>query len=192
MKYVLNHSIFVVFLLSGTLILAQENTTPTVELHTEAEEKEPDFSPKPVNPAVIQRLPQFHGERSGTVYIAQRTVIDRFRGWGWIKKENEPWEKAKWTMIKEIPGRYMVPHRFLGDEEADTGIRYKFYGRFADYQGYESNYDLFTKVFILRGWELIGVGDNIGKHLPGKVIIRKNRSTPYTRRKPAFLRQTDE
>lgn len=172
--------------LTSTTNQAQE---ATAELHTAANEEAPDFTPKPVNPEVLKRLPKTHGELTGEIFIGQRTVIEKFNGWGWIKKENESWKKAKWAFIKEIPHRYKVPHRFLGDEDADTGIRYKLYGRFADYEGYEANYDLFTHVFILRGWEVIGVGDDIGKHLPGKVIIRKQKSTPFTRRKPTVTRE---
>ncbi|MEM9444135.1 MAG: hypothetical protein AAGA18_02170 [Verrucomicrobiota bacterium] len=156
-----------------------------------AQEQEQESTPEKtqvvytVNPSILTIIPQSSGVKEGDVFIGQRHCQYKYSGWGWMKKEKESWSSARWVMIKEIPGRHKVPHRYLSDEHGDHGIRYKMWGRFADYKGYEPNTDRLVPIFILRGWEVIGVGEPINKKLPAfKTVPRTPRSTSFQERRP--------
>jgi hypothetical protein len=118
-------------------------------------------APKPV---VVPR--DSMGRTEGGFWIGQRTVTDRYVGWGWVKEEKQNWRSAKWVMLLETPGQIVAPHRFLSSTSADEGIQYKLFGRFADFKGYEPNYDVFVDVFILEGFEKIGPGLPIKRQPP--------------------------
>lgn len=116
-----------------------------------------EFSQKTLPPEPVRKpVPTSHGDRSGDIWVGHRAVVDRHAGWGWIKKENESWSRAKWVMIEEDPGKRMVPGRFHSRPTQDDNVQYKLYGEMADYKGYEPNYDVFVEVFRIRGWETIG------------------------------------
>ncbi len=122
----------------------------------------PPEAPKPATPAVTPKpkpepvVPQSYGDRTGQVYIGHRTVIDRYAGWGWIWKEGEGYRRGKWVLMLEERGVCIVPGRFHSSIEADNDMEYKIYGEFMPYKGYEPNYDVFTDVFRIKGFEAIG------------------------------------
>ena len=120
-----------------------------------------EFSQEIAPPPPTERprtIPPRHGDTSGTVYEGHRAVIDRYAGWGWIKRENEPWSRARWAMIEEEPGVRMAPGRFLRRPNEDDNNQYRLYGEWASYEGYEPNFDVFVPVFRITGFELIGPG----------------------------------
>ena len=110
----------------------------------------PPPSPKP------RVIPSRHGQTTGETWIGHRAVIERYAGWGWIKKEREPWSRARWVMIEEEPGQRMAPGRFHPRPTLDDNTQYRLYGSLADYQGYEPNFDVFVDVFRIEGWETLG------------------------------------
>jgi hypothetical protein len=59
-------------------------------------------------------------------------------------------------MIEEEPGQRMAPGRFHARPTQDDNTQYRLYGSFADYKGYEPNFDVFVDVFRIQGWETIG------------------------------------
>jgi hypothetical protein len=101
-------------------------------------------------------IPSSHGQREGEVWIGHRAVIERYAGWGWIKREREPWSRARWVMLEEEPGQRMAPGRFHSRPTLDDNTQYRIFGQFADYKGYEPNLDVFVDVFRITGWETIG------------------------------------
>ncbi|MDX6767200.1 MAG: hypothetical protein SFU85_10465 [Candidatus Methylacidiphilales bacterium] len=101
-------------------------------------------------------IPTSSGDRTGPIWIGHRAVIDRYAGWGWIKKDKQSWGSAKWVMLEEAPGKSVAPGRHYGRPTGDDGMTYRLYGEFTDYKGYEPNYDVFVDVFRIRGWETIG------------------------------------
>lgn len=112
--------------------------------------------PPPPPPRQPRVIPTHHGDTTGEVWIGHRAVIDRYSGWGWIKREREPWSRARWVMLEEEPGLRMAPGRFHPRPIMDDNIQYRLYGTFAEYRGYEPNFDVFVDVFRIQGWETIG------------------------------------
>lgn len=163
-------SLITLGLLLPLTLTAQESATPTppeaipqppaAELAPgQSEAASDEFSqatlpPPPSPPARV--IPTRHGTTSGEVWIGHRAVIERYAGWGWIKREREPWSRARWVMLEEVPGQRMAPGRFHPRPTMDDNIQYRLYGTFADYKGYEPNFDVFVDVFSLQGWETIG------------------------------------
>ncbi|NJK92285.1 MAG: hypothetical protein HC904_10885 [Blastochloris sp.] len=135
-------------------------------------------APPPAKPRVI---PARFGDTTGEVFIGQRTVIDRYAGWGWLWKENETWRKARWVILKEDPGVIFAPGRFLGHPDRDHGNQYKLYGQWADFKAYEPNYDVFVDVFEIKGFELIGPGTPI-KLDPPRSGRSGSSGSPFSRR----------
>jgi hypothetical protein len=110
----------------------------------------------PQAPKAPRVIPQSYGDTTGDVYLGQRTVVDRYAGWGWICREKETWRKARWVILEEKTGSTRAPGRFLGHPDSDNGTQYKLYGQWAPYKGYEPNFDVFVDVFQIKGFELIG------------------------------------
>jgi hypothetical protein len=127
-------------------------------------------------------IPQSYGDRSGEVFIAHRSVIDRYAGWGWMREEKETWRKGRWVMLEEKPGLIKAPGRFLAHPDHDDGTQYKFYGQWAPYKGYEPNFDVMVDVFQIKGFELIGPGQDLPKMSPPRSNRgRSNRESTYQR-----------
>jgi hypothetical protein len=111
--------------------------------------------------------PKHYGDCTGPYWIGQRVVTLRHAGWGWLKHEGENWRTAKWIMLKEEPGKIQAPHRFYDSASSDDNMQYRIYGDFATYKGYEPNVDTLVDVFILKGFEGIGLGEKIQRSPPG-------------------------
>ena len=137
---------------------------------------------KPAQPKAPRVIPQKFGDTTGDVYIGQRSIVDRYAGWGWVKKGNDGWNRAKWCMMEEKPGVISAPGRFSGNPDTDKGTQYKLYGQWAPYKGYEPNYDVFVDVFQIKGFEVIGPAE-IPKLSPPRSSRGKTDSDgPYQRR----------
>jgi hypothetical protein len=106
------------------------------------------------------------GLTQGDFWIGQRSIVDRYVGWGWVRRPDQGWRSAKWVMLMEKPGQAVAPHRFMESATADENVQYKLYGTLANFKGYEPNYDAFVDVFILEGYEKIGPGAPIKRQPP--------------------------
>ncbi len=119
----------------------------------------------------------------GTPYfVGARYYEKKSGGWGWIKKTEESWKKARWAAIKESPKQFHVPHRNLKKAEEDHEFQYKLLGSFADYQVYDPVRDELLDVFIIEGYESLGAQKSIDRKPgpPGRFSSKK--SGAYTRR----------
>ena len=100
--------------------------------------------------------PARHGHTTGEYLIGQRTLVEDYCGWGWVRKENEKWSKARWVAIEYDPKACPVPHAFLPRPGDDKDYLYKLYGEFAPYRAYEPQADVWVDVFILKGFVSLG------------------------------------
>ena len=119
--------------------------------------------PKQEQPTVGYKEGTTQGE---VVWIAHRFPDDTGgEGWGWIKKSGDGWGSAKWIALQETPGLAVAPHRKLVKGDADLNWEYKFWGKLAPYKAYDPHLDEQLTVFILQGYEVIGLANP----LPNKV-----------------------
>jgi hypothetical protein len=100
--------------------------------------------------------PAKHGETEGESWIAQRTMVEDYCGWGWVKKDKESWRQARWVALEGTPGICPLPHTFLPRPEDDKNYQYRFFGTFAPYRAYEPQADVWVDVFILKGFMSLG------------------------------------
>lgn len=136
---------------------------------------------KPVAPKIPRSIPTSFGDTTGEVFIGQRTVIDRYAGWGWIRREKDTWRKSKWSMIEEKPGVIFAPGRYLGHPDRDNGTQYKLFGTWAAFKGYEPNFDVFVDVFQIKGFELIGPAEIPNMSPPRSSRGRSDSEGTYSR-----------
>ena len=117
---------------------------------------------KPVEEKVVRaslaaaHTPAKHGEIDGESWIAQRTMVEDYCGWGWVKKDKESWRQARWVALEGTPGICPLPHTFLPRPEDDKNYEYRFFGTFAPYRAYEPQADVWVDVFILKGFMSLG------------------------------------
>ena len=117
---------------------------------------------KPVEEKVVRATlpaaytPAKHGETDGESWIAQRTMVEDYCGWGWVKKDKESWRQARWVALEGTPGICPLPHTFLPRPEDDKNYQYRFFGTFAPYRAYEPQADVWVDVFILKGFMSLG------------------------------------
>ncbi|MCE0484320.1 MAG: hypothetical protein LV479_08800 [Methylacidiphilales bacterium] len=99
------------------------------------------------------------GDTKGDDYWIGHRFIDTQggEGWGWIKKNGAGWGSAKWIALQETLGLAVAPHRKLLKADADTDWEYKFWGHFAPYKAYDPHLDEQLPVFVLQGYEVIGL-----------------------------------
>jgi len=91
-------------------------------------------------------------------WIAHRLIDDvGGQGWGWVKKSDAGWGSAKWIALQETLGLAVAPHRKLAKADADLNWEYKFWGHFASYKAYDPRLDEQLPVFVLTGYEVIGL-----------------------------------
>lgn len=132
---------------------------PTQEVREPQEEEE---IRKPVEEKVVRatlpaaHTPAKHGETDGESWVAQRTMVEDYCGWGWIKKDKESWRQARWVALEGTAGICPLPHTFLPRPEDDKNYQYRFYGSFAPYRAYEPQADVWVDVFILKGFMSLG------------------------------------
>ena len=100
--------------------------------------------------------PARHGQTEGPFLIGQRTIVEDYCGWGWVRKEDEKWNKARWVAIEYDPKVCPVPHAFLPRPGDDKDYLYKLYGEFAPYRAYEPQADVWVDVFLIKGFVSLG------------------------------------
>ena len=139
---------------------------PTTETIAENEEVR-----KPIEEKVMRatlpaaHTPARHGNTEGPYLIGQRTLVEDYCGWGWVRKEGESWNQARWVAIEYNPKGGRIPHSFLPRPQDDKDYLYKLYGDFAPYRAYEPQADVWVDVFLIRGFVSLG---------PAKEPIRKD------------------
>lgn len=117
---------------------------------------------KPLEEKVVRAtLPAAHtpakqGETDGESWVAQRTIVEDYCGWGWIKKEKQSWSQARWIALEGTPGVCPIPHTFLPRPEDDKNYQYRFYGSLAPYRAYEPQADVWVDVLIIKGFLSLG------------------------------------
>jgi len=132
---------------------------PAEEVQEPQEEEE---IRKPVEEKVVRaslaaaHTPAKHGDTNGESWIAQRTMVDDYCGWGWVKKDKESWRQARWVALEGTTGTCPLPHTFLPRPEDDKNYQYRFFGTFAPYRAYEPQADMWVDVFILKGFMSLG------------------------------------
>jgi len=145
-------------------------STPTQTV-PQPEPKEDEEVRKPVAEKVRRATlpaaltPARHGDTSGSYLIGQRTLVEDYAGWGWVRKEGEGWNKGRWIAIEYDPKICPVPHAFLPRPQDDKDYLYKLYGDFAPYRAYEPQADVWVDVFLIRGFVSLG---------PAKDTIRRD------------------
>jgi len=145
-------------------------STPA-ETVAQPEPKEDEEVRKPVAEKVRRATlpaaltPARHGDTSGSYLIGQRTLVEDYAGWGWVRKEGEGWNKGRWIAIEYDPKVCPVPHAFLPRPQDDKDYLYKLYGDFAPYRAYEPQADVWVDVLVLRGFVSLG---------PAKDTIRRD------------------
>ena len=100
--------------------------------------------------------PARQGHTDGDYLIGQRTIVEDYCGWGWVRKENEKWNRARWVAIEYDSKICPVPHAFLPRPGDDKDYLYQLYGEFAPYRAYEPQADVWVDVFILKGFVSLG------------------------------------
>ena len=153
-----------------------ENNAPTSTNSTVFSEA--DSSPSPAEPQENEEIrrpaeekvmratlpaahtPSHHGETEGSYWVGQRTVVDDYCGWGWLRKEGEGWNQARWVAIEYDPKVCPVPHAFLPRPGDDKDYLYKLYGDFAPYRAYEPQADVWVDVFKIKGFVSLGPAKN--------------------------------
>jgi len=144
------------------------------------------FAQQPQNAAPAPRpVPLVRGDLTGPSWIGHRFVFDRYLGWGWIVPEGEKnWKKGRWVLFEETPGVILAPHRYPASADADNDVEYRLWGDIMPYQGYETNYDIFVDVFMIKGFQVLGQGKPLKLKPPTKPSARndrKSRSSPISR-----------
>lgn len=151
-------------------ITTEPGPTPTENQKGAPEKKQEPSGPKrikfpgvdqvlidpPLPPHPHSSIPKSLGDTSGEVFLAHRSVVEKYNGWGWIKKESEPWSRARWSAVREQLGKVILPGRHLSHPDNDADMQYRFYGEFSKETAYEPNKDVFVPIFDLKGFELIG------------------------------------
>jgi hypothetical protein len=101
------------------------------------------------------------GNTSGTTYFIAHRHVDEMggSGWGWVKKNGDDWDSAKWIALQESPGLAIAPFRHLTTHDADDNWEFKFWGRFATYKAYDPHLDEQLPVFILQGYEVTNLAN---------------------------------
>jgi hypothetical protein len=150
--------------------------------HENALEPQEEEIRKPVEEKVARatlpaaHTPAKHGETIGESWIAQRTMVEDYCGWGWVKKDKESWRQARWVALESTPGTCPLPHTFLPRPEDDKNCQYRFFGTFAPYRAYEPQADVWVDVFILKGFISLGPAkDEIRRPPPAQASSGVNR-----------------
>lgn len=136
---------------------------PEPEKNEEVRKPVPEKVRRATLPAAL--TPARHGQTEGAYWIGQRTLVEDYCGWGWVRKEGEDWNKGRWIAIEYDPKVCPVPHAFLPRPGDDKDYLYKLYGEFAPYRAYEPQADVWVDVFLIKGFVSLG---------PAKDTIRRD------------------
>ena len=163
--------------------------TPVAELPETQDDEEVR---KPVEEKVVRatlpaaHTPAKHGDTNGESWVAQRTIVEDYCGWGWVKKDKESWRQARWVALEGTPRTCPLPNTFLPRPVDDKNYQYRFFGTFAPYRAYEPQADMWVDVFILKGFMSLGPAkEEIRRPPPAQASSGVNR---YADRAPNLLK----
>ncbi len=117
---------------------------------------------------------------SAQFWIAHRANdTDGGQGWGWIRRPDQSWGQAVWIALQETPGLAVAPHRHLVLPTADTDWEFRFWGHMATYKAYDPHLDELLPVFVLQGYQVLGLAKPLRNPLgpPDRVWHRPSGAT---------------
>lgn len=162
------------------------SSTTSLEDESELEVRRPTAEKVKRATLPAAHTPAKHGDTSGESWIAQRTMVEDYCGWGWVKKDKESWRQARWVALEGTPRTCPLPHTFLPRPVDDKNYQYRFFGTLAPYRAYEPQADMWVDVFILKGFMSLGPAkEEIRRPPPAQASSGVNR---YADRAPNFLR----
>jgi hypothetical protein len=124
-------------------------------------------------------------------FIGHRFVEEKGQGWGWVKRPRDPWERARWVTLKENPLGAMAPGRARFPKSTDDhNTRYRLWGYFWDRKVYDPKRDELLEVFVIEGWELIGL-DSPPNLYPGPSQRKVKKREPSTKLRIQRYRAND-
>jgi len=109
---------------------------------------------------LVQPTPGYReGETGGTDFFIGHRGIDNEggQGWGWLRKSTDDWGDGKWIALQETPGVAVAPWRKLTTRNGDADWEFKMWGHYASYKAYDPHLDELLPVFVLQGYQVIGV-----------------------------------
>ncbi|NBS54811.1 hypothetical protein EBT23_04515 [bacterium] len=147
---------------SGSSFDSASTTKPVVSPDATEDEEIRQPVPEKVLRATLPaaHTPARHGDTSGPYWIGQRTMVEDYCGWGWLRTEKAGWSQARWVVIQYDPEICPVPHAFLPRPQDDMDYQYKLYGEFAPYRAYEPQADVWVDVFLIKGFVSLGPAKN--------------------------------
>lgn len=166
-----------IFVLTGLLAVNLRAAGPAPADDSEPVYTPPEGEAPPVAPPVKPGSPLDHlahdpkqdtptvgykeGHTQGDTYFIAHSFVDDAggSGWGWVKKNGSSWGSAQWVALQEHPGVAVAPFRHLFKRDGDLNFEYKFWGHFAPYKAYDPHLDEELPVFVLEGYEVIGLGN---------------------------------
>jgi hypothetical protein len=100
------------------------------------------------------------GHTTGAFWVAHRGIDDvGGMGWGWIRPSDGDWGDGKWIALQETPGLAVAPHRRLVSASADNNWEFRFWGHMAPYKAYDPHLDELLPVFVLQGYQVLGLAN---------------------------------
>ena len=96
-------------------------------------------------------------------FVGHRYYEEKGSAWGWVKRPQEPWSKALWTVLKEKPGVHETTWRHLGGASADHNHEYKLTGFFENKVAYDPQKDERVAIFVVQGFESLGAAQPLNR-----------------------------
>ena len=151
---------------TSTNSISDSETASLGSSPAQAEPQENEEIRRPVEEKVMRatlpaaHTPARHGETEGSYWIGQRTLVEDYCGWGWLRKEGEGWNQARWIAIEYEQRGCPATHAFLPRPGDDKDYLYQLYGDFAPYRAYEPQADVWVDVFKIKGFVSLGPAKN--------------------------------
>ena len=116
------------------------------------------------------------GGGGGSEWVGRRYVTRQTRFWGFVKKPNEPWSKARLVIMneryKQVPDRLQELAAEGRGQGFDHNYEYRLKGTFSGNEVYDPNSDKVLPEFVLRDYELINKN-------PEQLFAPNNTYSPY-------------
>lgn len=115
--------------------------------------------PSMAGPSVSARAQAIKAEQKGSHYIGRRYYVEKTRFWGYVRRPQEPWSKARLVILNEdrqkAPDR--LPETGTGRSKYgfDANFEYKLYGSFTGEKGYDPNSNQILPEFKLSSYSVI-------------------------------------
>ncbi|MEZ5327200.1 MAG: hypothetical protein R3F19_19290 [Verrucomicrobiales bacterium] len=99
------------------------------------------------------------GGNGGSDWVGRRYVTRQTRFWGYVKKPNEPWSRARLVIMNErhkhVPDRLPELAMDGRGQGYDHNYEYRLKGTFSGNEIYDPNSDKVLPEFVLEDYELI-------------------------------------